>query len=56
MHYKSRYWYSLVYRPTTYLFITAVVIVFILCSAPVYCMSSFVFCFSKLTQQLLYLV
>jgi hypothetical protein len=45
-----------VYRPTAYLYITAVVTVFILCSDPVYCMSSFVFCFSKLTQQLLCLV
>jgi hypothetical protein len=52
MHDIFRYWYALVYRPTAYLFITAVVTVFILCSDPVYCMSSFVFCFSKLTQQL----
>jgi hypothetical protein len=34
---------------TAYHSITVVVIVFILCSDPVYCMSSFVFCFSELT-------
>jgi hypothetical protein len=56
MYYISRYWYPLVYRPTAYLYINAVVIVFILCSDPVYCMCSFVFCFSKLTQQLRCLV
>jgi hypothetical protein len=46
--YIFRYWYSLVYS-NAHLFIGVVVIVFILCSDPVYSMSSFVFCFSKLT-------
>jgi uncharacterized membrane protein len=44
MHYVFRYWYSLEYS-NAYLFINVVVIVFILCSDPVYSMSSFVFCF-----------
>jgi hypothetical protein len=48
MHYTFRYWYSLVYS-NAYLFIEVVVIVFILCSDPVYSVSSFVFRFSKLT-------
>jgi hypothetical protein len=55
MQLQFRYWHSSVYS-NAYLYITAVVIVFILCSDPVYCMSSFVFCFSKLTQQLRCLV
>jgi hypothetical protein len=48
MHYILRYWHSLVYS-NAYLFINVVVIVFIVCSDPVYSMSSFVFGFSKLT-------
>jgi hypothetical protein len=48
MHYISCYWHSLVYS-NAYLYINAVVIAFILCSDPVYSMSSFVFGFSKLT-------
>jgi hypothetical protein len=35
MYYISRYWYPLVYRPIAYLSITAVLIVFTLCSDPV---------------------
>jgi hypothetical protein len=49
MHYISCYWHSLVYN-NAYLFINVVVTVFILCSDPVYSMSSSVFCFSKLIQ------
>jgi hypothetical protein len=41
MHYISRYWHPLVYS-NAYLFINVVVIVFILCSDPIYSMSSFV--------------
>jgi hypothetical protein len=53
-NYICRYWYSSVYS-NAYL-INVVVIVFILCSVPVYSMSSFVFCFGKLTYWLCYLV
>jgi hypothetical protein len=42
--------------PSFLMSVLVIVIVFILCSDPVYCMSSFVFCFSKLTQQLRCLV
>jgi hypothetical protein len=44
MHCIFRHWYSLVYS-NIYLFVTVVVIVFILCSDPVYSVSSFVCCF-----------
>jgi hypothetical protein len=43
-NYIFRYWYSLVHS-NVYLFINVVVIVVILCSDPLYSMSSFVFVF-----------